>query len=339
MSESGVAVEIHTGKTCRHCNEPITGSALAVFRYRGTPAAVEILHFHKPCIESLLWKPLGMMERLVPSKKGQCPECGKNGGDITFKNRAYKYGNYHTECIKKIVDLGDWTTDPKYEEFVDALRSGSFDRIKKYFKEKKVGYIDKITNQLSPEEIDIYCKANSAAKKRVEESIVEGKGENLDKYIRLTWSEQKEDLKLKFLRRNRDSAFYEEVKRDLFQPVSEEKLQNLLNLAEYFKETDPMYLCMLKDFWELFEEGLVKKVVRVELLMKPNIFYTQYGTEFLGAKHFPLVEESLHLINEDVLVLLTNSRCHGLLPPHVKDRLDEALLLVKEGERILGKSF
>ena len=65
MSESGVAVESHIGKTCRHCNEPIVGSALTVFRYRSSPAAVEIIHFHRPCIENLLISPSGIMTKVV----------------------------------------------------------------------------------------------------------------------------------------------------------------------------------------------------------------------------------------------------------------------------------
>lgn len=337
MSQSGVAVEDHTGKTCRHCSEPITGSALIAFRYRSTPAAVEIIHFHKLCIESLLHSPSGMMIRIAPGGKGKCPRCGEKGGDVTFANGRYQYGSYHASCIRSVVDNSNWVNDAKYEHFIQALKVGSFEEKKKFFKEKKVGYIDRLTSSLDSEELKIYIKANSAAKKRVEEALKQGDARNLVTYVRKNWEGCSDSIKLSFLRHTNDLKFYNRVKQEIFYPPTRETLQELYHLT--FGGI-PLSNVFREDYGNLIDNALRTGVIQLEdLLDTPKFYFVTSELVTLGAKYFSQIKAELNLIEERSLISLTNHSDFHLLPVNVQDELNEALLMSKEGERILSKSF
>lgn len=331
-SDCGVAVETHTGKCCRHCSELITGSALVVFRYRGSQAAVEVLHFHKRCIEELLLAPTGMMKKVELSNRGICPQCEVKGGEVTFVNRGYNYGNYHKSCIQKAIDNGNWTTDLKFEHFVRTLKDGSFEEKKAFFKEKAVRYIDALLSDLKDEEFDSYLKINSTAKKRVEKALMRGDVENLESYVRRTWRDCSRVVKIKTLEITKDLSFYNEIKEELFQ-TTRESLSDLHALAccDHY----PLNEVFKVDYKYLFDTAIKTGIIDLKYIINNYMFY---DTNF-GVKYFSLYESDVFSLEEEVLTKIVLNETFKTLPNNVRECFEEAILMTKEGERILSKSF
>lgn len=338
-SDCGVAVENHTGKRCRHCSELIAGSALAVFRYRGSQAAVEVLLFHKRCIEELLLVPTGIMKKVEISNRGICPQCEVKGGDITFFNRNYNYGNYHKSCIRSAIDKGSWTTDLKFEHFIRILKDGSFAEKKTFFKEKTVGYIDALLSNLKDdEEFDLYLKTNSTAKKRVEKALVKGDVQDLEAYVRRTWHDCSRIIKIKTLEITKDLSFYNEVKEELFKETKE-SLEDLLHLS--LRKSPPLSKVFRVDYEKLFDSTMKAGIVDVGYLMNNShlFYYKTNNSEMLGTKYFSLFESDVCTFEEAILTRITSHEDFNSLPYNVRDCFQEAMNMAEEGERILSKSF
>lgn len=273
----------------------------------------------------------------VSSKKASCPMCKQKDGDVTFVNGQYNYGNYHTSCIRKVIDNGKWLNDARYEYFIRILESGSFEEKKGFFKEKKVSYIDRLLNNLTPEELKIYVKANSAAKKRFEEALKLGDAKNLEAYVRESWNSCSREIKINFIKRTNDKEFYDRRKQELFYPPTEKTIDELRQILH---GTWPLQESFKEDFENLVDVGLQTGTLKIDYLLSIQQFYfvTSDGLR-LGAKHFLQIETELNLIEERTLNSIIGYKDFATLPVPIKEKLKEALLLSNEGERILSKSF